>query len=368
MKRFALLSLLLLFAFGLSAETIPANDGRVVYIGRTAVEGGAVSFDWTATTVRIVYSGKTLTMRVSDTHKNYYNMWIDAPTSDEPNCVIATFGHDSLITLVAVDDAVNKTRRGRHEVILQKRTEGEQGTTTIFEFTADRFYPASPLAERQIEFIGDSYTCGYGTESSDRNDPFTPETENCNKTFPAIVARYFGADYVAVAHSGMGIARNYNSKYSGWCMPERYMQTFDMDSTQATRWDASKSDFRPAMTVIYLGGNDFSVSMQPKYETFRDQYYKLLREIKANYGEDHPVLCITSKAHEYLFTYVREMVNTCGMNNVYYLGLCPAMHNSDSDLGASWHPNYIGHQKIAYSVIPYIATITGWVLQDAPVR
>jgi hypothetical protein len=58
------------------------------------------------------------------------------------------------------------------------------------------------------------------------------------------------------------------------------------------------------------------------------------------------------------------------MDNVYFLGLCPAIHDNatDQDLGAGWHPNYNGQLKIAYSAIPYIATITGWGLQDNPVK
>lgn len=368
MKRYSLFLICLLANLAVMAETVPATDSRITFVGRTQMRNTSMAFDWTATTIRVAYSGKTLTMRVSDTQRNYYNVWIDCPTSDEPNRIITTQGNDTLIAVVLPDDPVNKTRRGIHEVIIQKRTEGEQGTTTIHEFTADRFYPATPLLPRQLEFIGDSYTCGYGSENSVKTDPFTPETENASKTYAAIIARYFEADYVAIAHSGMGITRNYNSKFNGWWMPERYLQTFDMDSTQAMRWSVQDSEFRPAMTIIYLGANDFSVAMQPKYEKFRDQYYKLLREIKANYGEEHPVLCVTTKAHEYLFTYVRELVDNCGMKNVSYLGLCPALHDNDSDLGASSHPNYTGHQKIAYSVIPYVATITGWGLQDNPVK
>lgn len=364
MKKFFILFPILMGALCVMAETLPANDPRIVYIGRTAVQGQNVSFDWTATMVRIAYSGKTLTMKVSDTKRNYYNVWVDCPTDEVPTRVITTQGNDTTITLVEASDPVNKTRRGRHEVILQKRTEGEQGTTTIHTFTADKFYAATTLRERQLEFIGDSYTCGYGSENSIKTDPFTPETENASKTYAAIVSRYFDADYFSVAHSGMGIARNYNSKYPDWLMPDRYLQTFDTDSTAATRWQVTNSDFRPALTVIYLGANDFSVAMQPKYERFRDHYYQLLREIKANYGEQHPVLCVTPKTHEYLFTYVRDLVNNCGMQQVYYLGYCPALHNNNSELGASAHPNYEGHRKIAYALIPYIATLTGWDLQD----
>lgn len=368
MKKSAFLILSLLTSLFAFSETIPATDTRITFVGRTQVRNTSVAFDWTATSIRVAYSGKTLTMRVSDTGRNYFNVWIDSPTSDTPNRVIATQGTDTLITLVLPDDPVNKTRRGIHEVTIQKRTEGEQGTTTVHEFIADRFYPATPLLTRQLEFIGDSYTCGFGSENSIKSDPFTPETENASKSYAAIMSRYFGADYISVSHSGMGIARNYNSKYPDWLMPDRYLQTFDMDSTQATRWNAAQSDFRPALTVIYLGANDFSVSLQPKYEVFRDHYYRLLRQIKANYGEDHPILCLTTKKHEYLFTYVRELVNNCGMTNVYYLGFCPALYNDNNELGAAYHPNYMAHQKIAYSLIPYISTITGWELSDTPVK
>ena len=42
--------------------------------------------------------------------------------------------------------------------------------------------------------------------------------------------------------------------------------------------------------------------------------------------------------------------------------------NWDSDMGANYHPNHHGHRKLAMSVIPYIATITGWELPDTSVE
>ena len=378
---FLALCLIALSPLCLKAETIPATDNRIVFVGRTAVEGTQVSFDWTATYFRIAFSGQSLTMRASDLKvgaadeaaaaklHNYYAVWIDSPTSATPHRIIEVTSKDSVIELV--DPAyLKKSRRSVHEVIVQKRTEGEQGRTTIYEFTADKgqFFPATQLKERQLEFIGDSYTCGYGIDAPTKEEKFSPETENASRSYAAIVSRYFDADYIAVAHSGMGMARNYNSKFAKWHMPERYLQTFDMDSTQATRWNAADHAFKPAMSIIYLGANDFSVSMQPKYETFRDNYYRIIKQMKANYGEDHPVLCVATKAHEFLGEYVREMAKNCGMKNVHYLVYCPAQHNhTNEDLGADVHPNYNGQKKKAYSIIPYIATMTGWGLQEGKI-
>ena len=373
---------MVLLASNMVAEVIPAADSRVTFVGRTLVENGDVSFDWTGVYFRIAFTGKSLSMRASDikwdtttemaaTRHNYFNVWIDAPMSAEPHRIIEVASMDTIIELI--DPVYLKNSRVKvHQVIVQKRTEGEQGKTIIHEFATDakgQFLQAEPIRKRQLEFIGASYDCGYGVDDSSRLAKFTPETENASRSFPAIISRYFDADYVVVAHSGMGAARNYNSKFDGYHMPDRYLQTFDMDSAQDTRWNAAESDIRPALTLIYLGGNDFSVSLQPSYEKFRDGYYRLIRYIKDNYGEDHPVLCVSSKAHSTLLDYMRDMVKFCPMSNVHFMACCPSLHLSTAeDLGASMHPNYIGHQKFSYAYIPYVATITGWGLQDNPVK
>lgn len=373
---------MVLLASNMVAEVIPAADSRVTFVGRTLVENGDVSFDWTGVYFRIAFTGKSLSMRASDikwdtttemaaTRHNYFNVWIDAPMSAEPHRIIEVASMDTIIELI--DPVYLKNSKVKvHQVIVQKRTEGEQGKTIIHEFATDakgQFLQAEPIRKRQLEFIGASYDCGYGVDDSSRLAKFTPETENASRSFPAIISRYFDADYVVVAHSGMGAARNYNSKFDGYHMPDRYLQTFDMDSAQDTRWNATASDIRPALTLIYLGGNDFSVSLQPSYEKFRDGYYRLIRYIKDNYGEDHPVLCVSSKAHSTLLDYMRDMVKFCPMSNVHFMACCPSLHlSTDEDLGASMHPNYIGHQKFSYAYIPYVATITGWGLQDNPVK
>ena len=373
---------MVLLASNMVAEVIPAADSRVTFVGRTLVENGDVAFDWTGVYFRIAFTGKSLSMRASDikwdtttemaaTRHNYFNVWIDAPMSAEPHRIIEVASMDTVIELI--DPVYLKNSKVKvHQVIVQKRTEGEQGKTIIHEFATDakgQFLQAEPIRKRQLEFIGASYDCGYGVDDSSRLAKFTPETENASRSFPAIISRYFDADYVVVAHSGMGAARNYNSKFDGYHMPDRYLQTFDMDSAQDTRWNAAESDIRPALTLIYLGGNDFSVSLQPSYEKFRDGYYRLIRYIKDNYGEDHPVLCVSSKAHSTLLDYMRDMVKFCPMSNVHFMACCPSLHlSTDEDLGASMHPNYIGHQKFSYAYIPYVATITGWGLQDNPVK
>ncbi len=340
----------------------PANDSKITYIARTEVSSdGSVSFDWSNSTVRVAFSGRTLAVKASDTHKDWFNLWIDREPSACADMVFTIAGDT---TVVLASDLPE----GEHCAVISKRTEGEQGTVTIHSFiTEGPLLKAQPIKERLIEFVGDSYTCGYGSENSISSDPFLPETENGGKTYASILGRYFDADIITVAHSGQGIARNYDDNLRGWYMPERYGQTFDMRREQD--WNARKSNLHPDITIIYLGTNDFSTSRQPSLWMFRENYTALLKSIKACYGENHPVLCVWSKCDPALADYIKEVVSSCGMANVSACGFFDWVSvNDDSELGASGHPNYRAHRKLAYGLIPYVSTATGWPLNNNPVE
>lgn len=342
-----------------------ASDNRITFIGRTQVIGNDVSFDWTGTYARVKFNGLFLSVRVSDTKKDYYNVWLDSSTDKTPDKVISIAGNDTTIVLFGGSDFAAKGTLNPHEVIIQKRTEGEQGTTTFHEFiTKGAVLQADPLKGRQIEFIGDSYTCGYGTEAQ-MGEHFKPETENVNYSYAPIVSRYFNADYTIIAHSGIGITRNYNDNGKGYYMPDRYLQTFDVHNKD--KWKADSSTFKPAITVILLGTNDFSTGRQPIEKYFIKNYTRLLNEIKANYGADHTILCTAAKGDANLFEYVRAAAEQCGLKNVQYMGYGLAVFAED-EYGADGHPNYKAHRKIAHSVIPYISTLTGWELAPDGVR
>lgn len=378
MKRITLLTVAILAAASMSAASrtaetaIKASDSRITYIGRTEAKNGDVSFDWTGVYAKVRFQGNSLSFKVSDTKKNYYNVWLDRSMDTTPDKVVAVHGSDTTIVIFSAEELKErfgkdkKAAKAPHQVILQKRTEGEQGITTISGFITDgEFLQADAPKERIIEYIGDSYTCGYGTESSNK-ERFRPETENQNLTYACAVARYFDADQIVVAHSGMGIARNYNSKFTGYCMPERYLQTFD--GVKETIWNAESSAVKPGITVIYLGTNDFSRGMQPAERLFVKNYIKLLKEVKNYYGEEYPILCLVPKHDHLMFEYIRKAVESCGLKNIHITALTNSVHNDVEDMGADGHPNYNGHRKIAYAVIPYISTITGWELNDNKVR
>ena len=339
----------------------PGSDSHIEYTGRVLVDGTDVTYDWSGVYARIRFNGPYLAMKCSDTKNCWFNLWTDKEMTPEADRTFIVAAKDTLIVLA---EGLGK---GEHEVILQKRTEGEQGKFTVHSFlTEGEILQAEGRKERHIEFIGDSYTCGYGTESPDKDDPFLAETENCNLTYAAITARYFDADFNLVSHSGQGIIRNYDNFGPGYHMPDRYTQTFDND--REPLWTASAAPYTPDVVVIYLGTNDFSTAQQPHEESFRNNYIRLLRSIKANYGEDIPVLCMGSNANPYIYDYIRSAVTVSGLKNIAFMTVGRMAHNYEDELGASWHPNYKGHKKVASCMIPYISTLTGWEMEEKSYR
>ena len=361
MKRICLLLLVAALTLpAASRERVPASDSRITYVGRTLMTDGTVSFDWSGVYARVAFTGGYLALEAGDSGRDYFNVWIDREPTAEPDRVVVI---DRDTTLVLFQQ---KERRPQpHRLVIQKRTEGEQGRAAFKAFVADgAFLQAEGIKDRFIEFIGDSYTCGYGSENSVREDPFRPEDENPSKTYADIVCRFFGADGLRTSHSGQGIDRNYDDAGRGWHMPQRYLQTFDL--AREPLWE-----FRgpiPDITVIYLGTNDFSTGRQPRYSDFKDGYLRLLESIKSHYGAHHPILCVAAKHGDDYHDYIRRVVESCGLPEVFYAGLPTQIHNDEDDLGASWHPNYAGHLKKAYSLIPVISTITGWAMESKPVE
>ena len=175
---FLALCLIAMSPLRLMAEVVPATDSRVTFVGRALESNGALTFDFPASYFRVAFTGKSLSMRASDNKRDFYAVWLDAPTSAEPTRIVEVKGNDTIIELILPAD-VKKSKVKAHQVVIQKRTEAGCGKTTVHEFITDgRFLQAPTFKERQIEFIGDSYTCGYGVDAPSRKDPFTDETEN----------------------------------------------------------------------------------------------------------------------------------------------------------------------------------------------
>ncbi len=360
MKNILLLILLVASLSALGRERpmtfAVATSPEVRFVGR-AVEGGdgSLSFDWSGSYFVFRFEGRRCAMRVSDSGKNYYNVFVDGQQSG----VVATTGEESTLTLAA------GLRRGVHTIRVQKRTEAEQGRTTLYGVAVDgRLLPTPAKPARHIEFIGDSHTCGYGTEGKSVKEPFTPETENCDLAWGCILARYFDADYTLIAHSGQGVVRNWGDpkQESDCTMRDRMLRTFDMDSTQIWGFET----YRPDVVVIKLGTNDFSTDISPTQASFNAAYGVLVSRLREKYGEV-PILCV-APSDTCILGYLQAFVRARQDAHLTCTAMLSGITDWEGDMGANYHPNHHGQRKMAMAVAPYIATVTGWNLPMTAVK
>ena len=359
MKRISILMAMLLAGVqALAQNSFDAGREEITYIGRVVRAEGNVTADWSGTTAIVTFQGKALSMNYDEARVDYVNVWVDKEPGPEADAVLKLEAGSHSVELCSFK------KKGNHTVYIQKRTEGETGCITFRSFETDgTLLQSRPWKGRIMEIIGDSYTCGYGVEAPGRDSPAIPEEENCNKSYSGILGRYFGADVVRISHSGRGIARNYNDGDPAQTMPVRYLRALDEKADPV--WEPS---YRPDIVVIYLGTNDFSVGKQPSLRAWCRGYQTLLEEIRANYGEEVPILCVASNADALLGDYVKEAALHCGLSGVYWTAISRGAHNEGSDLGAAWHPNYQGMRKVAACMAPYIATLTGWELPAIPLQ
>ena len=333
----------------------PAASSPARFVGRVRTDGaGAVEYDWTGTYFTAVLEGGRLDAGISCRGESWFNVFADG----KPAGKVHVNSADTVVTLVS------GLGEGRHRIMVQKRTEGEYGKVSVKGFIlplACRLLPDEDVPQRHIEFIGNSLTCGFGTEGADRDEPFKVSTENCNLSYAAVIARHFGADYTFIAHSGQGAVRNYGDSLtvSPLCMRERMMRLFDTDTAAV-----SDLPYEPDLVVINLGTNDFSLPPFPSEKEFVEGYCIILKQIRSLYG-DVPVLCVCPpSAPEPAGEYIRKAKEAFGDSSVYVFRLPEGLYNMTSDLGSAWHPNYSGQKKMAMSLIPFISTITGWDMPE----
>lgn len=329
-----------------------ADSQQVRWVGRVAIEAeGVVKFDWSGTYADMVLCGTRLEMVVADSGLNYFNVIVDG----KQHAIVKTEGKEPHKVVLFEGE------EGTYNIRLQRRTEGFNGLTTLYSFEC-----VGRLSEelnkprgRHIEFIGDSLTAGYGTDSASGQEPYTAETQNCNLAYGCYIARYFDADYNLVAHSGQGLVRNYGDENttSDYTMLQRYGLLFD-EADKQQNYNFRCRSYIPDLVVIFLGTNDFSTKPSPDYEQFEEGYKQLVEQVRSAHGEQVPILCVSSYVFEPTFDYVWRISQSD--ENLHFACILPEAFARPSELGASEHPNRVGQQKMAMMLIPYVSTITGW--------
>jgi hypothetical protein len=243
------------------------------------------TYQWPGVYFEAQFTGDRVDAKVDDSENDLY-VWIDGVHK-----LTLTRPGKTTVTLKDLGP-------GRHVIRLEKASE-TQTTTGRFEgFTVpqkENVAPA-PAYARAIEFIGDSYTVGYGNVS--RGQACTTEdvreTTDTSRAWGPAVAKHFNAAYRINAFSGRGIVRNYNGIAPGDTLP--YLYNFALFDHSVA---ADDGGWAPDAVIVGLGTNDFSTVLNPGekwanrdalHADYVRTYVEFVKSLRTKYPNAHIIL------------------------------------------------------------------------------
>ncbi|GAA0526574.1 SGNH/GDSL hydrolase family protein [Rhizomicrobium palustre] len=260
-----------------------AIGGRVVAQG--AGDEARYVYAWPGVWFEAQFAGPAVDVKVDDSLDNLY-VYVDGAhklTLTRPGK-----------TTVSLKDL----GPGAHIVRLEKASETQNGSGAFGGFyvpSSANVLPA-PVYQKKIEFIGDSYTVGYGNASRGQicTTADVDDTTDTSRAFAPAVAKHFGAAYRIHAFSGRGIVRNYNGIVPGETLPYLYQFTLFDKSV-----GVAEDGWVPDVIVIGLGTNDFSTALhageawatrEALDQDFVAKYIAFVKDLHAKYPAAHFVL------------------------------------------------------------------------------
>jgi len=241
----------LLLGAAQSAPLLPVHSG-----GRMALApDGGLRFGWPGVYVEARFRGSAVRVR------------FDAPT-DHIRLSIDGTEHRVFRAAGLVDFTISGLSPDLHVVRLEKLTETQSGSSRFISFEVPGGTALAPRPrKRQIEFIGDSFTVGYGNTAPgpDCTPQQVHDLTDTSQAFGPLVARAIGADYRIHAYSGFGMVRNYSGNAPDQSLPALYPRVIPGEPDV----EIPDRGWQPDTIVINLGTNDFSTPLKPG-EAWRD--------------------------------------------------------------------------------------------------
>lgn len=288
-----------IFVVCMGAQVLPAyavtkisgGDKYLQYTGRIDLGNpNEPQISWPGSMIAANFTGQSLAFTLDDQlGKNFFNVFIDGDLQ-HPIIIQAEKGEKTYVV-------ADKLAEGKHSFLFTKRTEGEEGATTIKGIElADhaKLLAPPPRLTRKIEFFGDSITSGMANESLDDGPDHLPKDKNNFMAYDAITARDLDAELHVTSQSGIGVMVS----WFPFIMPQFYDQLSAVGNND-TQWDFSS--WTPDVVVINLFQNDAWLTDRehrlipnPNDEQRIQAYMDFVKTIRGKYPKAYIVCALGS--------------------------------------------------------------------------
>lgn len=354
--------------------SIRALRDTIKPLGRTlwSADGTVLYCDWTASGVELWFRGTTLladltAMPGAEMDRNpFTGALAERPTW--PWCAVVVDDQEAPVRVFEVPGPseaclmVHWEAEALHRIRLIKRTENGKGYLGIRGFWLDGQVMPPPAAapRKQIVFIGDSITCGFGNSTEEKDRLFFSADEDGWMSHGAITARLLGMDPTIVSSSGIAV-----TPFTGWPHPYAMDQLYDyadrmledkLGAETLTPWDfaAHPADY----VVLNLGTNDVN-AMALEGPEGAAHHARAYRNFLHHLRQVHPqaqLICALGSMDYYLYSDIMAIVadycRDAGDGAVHCFRY-PKMDIADP-VGACGHPHVKTHEKMARAMAAFI--------------
>lgn len=332
----------------MSLKTIQVTDERIHYEGRVVISDDNVQFFYPGTSFSLAFTGSSLYARFNAVECYY---WVEI--DDAEPFKISTKKKEYYVSdnMYRIAEGL---KDGDHTAKITLVSEGIYKNPKFYGFDVDSTAEIKEIAQKPVkfEFIGNSITCGYGTEVTDRSS-FKDSTSNFCHTFAYTAAQNYNAEIMVVARSGIGVYRNYGDSEtaSGYgCMPDNYEKLWLQNSTD---WDFSQ--YIPDVLFINLGTNDTWEMSSFDAEKYKTNYKAMIDKILVHYPNVSVVLLTGSMMNASALAAVKPVLDEIQEEynseaHPFYRFDFPATAGT----GADWHPCAAQQQVMGEKLIKFL--------------
>lgn len=250
-----------------------------------------------------------------------------------------------------------------HRFRLIKITESNPGKICLHDISLEggEFAAPSKSSGRRIEFIGDSFTVGYGNEGANPEDGTPFEKTDASMSYAFLLADGYKAEFQVNAISGRGLVRNYANIVPEWPLEKLYNYTVPGVVEQEPKTPLWNFDaFHPQVIVVFVGINDFQG--EPPYankEDFKKAYVNLLEKLRtAHPGVKFLLLSTKTWPNDDMTPVVQAIYDeqvAAGKTDLTF----KIFYSENTALHG--HPTKMSHQDMANTLRPVIGRLGGWL-------
>lgn len=330
------------------AVSIAPDNAKIRYTGRVALSSDAALYDWAHSQIEFHAAAPKVDLLLDD-GKNDYNVFINGIFDR----TIVTTPDEQRYSLALGD--------GAHRIKLTKRTGPNFGSGSFLGLSlpdGGELLDLPPRPDRKIEFIGDSYTVGYGNEGPglDCGGVYRP-FENSARTYATIAAQQVNAESHLIAISGYGVVRNYNDSNTTSPTPVPFYYGRTLMEREDLLWDFQR--WVPDAVVVKLGTNDHSTQPEPPAEVFINGVHGLLKQVHRAYGDVAVFLLADTSLPQLVerMEIATQQQQKMGNKNTHFVKLS---HPPKEQMGCDWHPLVIAHEKMAAELLAAMKPVMNW--------